>query len=254
MRFYLGTHEPHWLATSDVPLFVSRRRLTRRPTRLRPATARWALDSGGFTELSQFGAWTITPSQYADEIRRFAESIGQLDWAAPQDWMCEPWILAKTGRTAADHQQLTIDNLVELRSLELPVPVIPVLQGWSFDDYERHLVAYQRRGIDLRAEPLVGLGSVCRRQATASIGAIVDRMATNGLACHGFGVKVHGLRMYGARLASADSLAWSFDGRHNGTCDLPSRCANHRHWAMSWRAKVLDAIEQAPTHQQLTIL
>ncbi len=65
MRFYLGTHHASWLGRTDVPLFVSRRRLAgirRLPRALGP----WALDSGGFTELSMFGRWRTTAAQYVD--------------------------------------------------------------------------------------------------------------------------------------------------------------------------------------------
>ena len=51
LMFYTGAHQPHWLWRAGFPLFVSHRQLARKRT-LRPALARWALDSGGFTELS----------------------------------------------------------------------------------------------------------------------------------------------------------------------------------------------------------
>ena len=51
MKFYLGTHQTGWLAKLDVPLFVSRRRLATL-RKLPRAVGSWALDSGGFTELS----------------------------------------------------------------------------------------------------------------------------------------------------------------------------------------------------------
>jgi hypothetical protein len=35
--------------------------------------------------------------EYAGLVARYAEEIGGMDWAAPQDWMCEPWIIEKTG-------------------------------------------------------------------------------------------------------------------------------------------------------------
>ncbi len=34
---------------------------------------------------------------------RYRDEIGCLLWAAPHDWMCEPWITAKTGLTVAEH-------------------------------------------------------------------------------------------------------------------------------------------------------
>jgi hypothetical protein len=86
--FLLGTHQASWLWDDrvPVPLFVSRRRLTRYK-RLYPATHPWALDSGGFTELSTYGRWTIGPREYVAEVARYQREIGNLLWAAPQDWM-----------------------------------------------------------------------------------------------------------------------------------------------------------------------
>src|SRR4051812_39615765 len=64
--FYLGTHQPHWLAKTDVPLFVSVRRLMTM-NRLPRAKGPWAIDSAGFTELSRNGRWTISVDQYVAE-------------------------------------------------------------------------------------------------------------------------------------------------------------------------------------------
>ncbi|MGQ0837561.1 deazapurine DNA modification protein DpdA family protein [Actinokineospora sp.] len=60
MTFYLGTHQPAWLARDlGVPLLVSHRRLAGRAS-LPRATGPWACDSGGFTELSLHGRWRTT--------------------------------------------------------------------------------------------------------------------------------------------------------------------------------------------------
>jgi hypothetical protein len=56
-----------------------------------------ALDSGGFTELRLHGGWRTTAAEYVTVVRRYRDQIGCLEWAAPQDWMCEPFMLAKTG-------------------------------------------------------------------------------------------------------------------------------------------------------------
>lgn len=241
--FWLGAHHPRWLATVGVPLMVSRRSLAGRRS-LPRAAEEWVLDSGGFTELSLNGGWTIGPHQYAREVRRFACEIGRLTWAAPQDWMCEPVILAKTGLTVAEHQARTVGNYLDLMAEDAGLPVIPVLQGWSLGDYERCLKRYERAGIDLTAAPLVGVGSVCRRQSTGEAAAILGTLAGYGLKLHGFGLKLDGLRASADYLASADSLAWSFDARRSDP--LPGHahasCANCVHWAMRWRERVLGVL------------
>lgn len=240
MRFYLGTHEPSWLARTDVPLFASHRRLARL-RRLPKARARWALDSGGFSELAMYGRWETTPAAYASAIGCYHDRIGRLDWAAPQDWMCEPFMLAKTGLTIADHQARTVASFLELNATVYGVEIIPVLQGWQIGDYVACAERYRDEGVDLEKVPLVGLGSVCRRQARAEIDAVVTELAGYGFRLHGFGVKTSGLCAYGHRLTSADSMAWSFNARRNPP--LPGcahrSCANCLAWALRWHDGVL---------------
>lgn len=238
--FWLGG-DVHWLATAGIPLMVSHRRLRRRAT-LPRAAAPWVCDSGGFTEVSQHGEWTIRPAEYTTALRRYRDEIGMLAWAAPQDWMCEPWIVARTGLSVAEHQARTTANLIELRTQAPDLPIIPVLQGWNLDDYLRHVDAYAAAGIDLSAEPLVGLGSVCRRQSTAEIEAIVWTLARLGLRLHGFGVKAGGLAAYGHMLTSADSMAGSYGARRRvGRCPhgVVRWEANCPRWAAQWRDTVL---------------
>lgn len=237
MRFYLGTHMPNWLAAEDVPvpLFVSRVRLVNRKT-LPRATHPWALDSGGFTALHRDGTWRLSVRAYADEVGRYAAEIGMLDWAAPMDWMCEPTVREKTGLTVAEHQRRTTINYLELAD-QLGRLVIPVLQGWESDDYLRHVELYDRFGVDLTHERTVGLGSVCRRGQDAEIVSIVQRLTGLGLSLHGFGVRGLALPAAADYLASADSMAWSYQARRNPphpSC-THARCANCRVFALAWR-------------------
>jgi hypothetical protein len=247
-RFYLGTHEPSWLAKLDVPLMVSRNRLDRL-SKLPTSRVDWVLDSGGFTELQKYGRWRTDAREHAATVERYA-AIGRLIWASPQDWMCEPAVIhggtfkgvtfAGTGLSVAEHQARTVGNYLELKALG--APVIPVLQGYTLAEYERCVELYAAAGVDLAAEPTVGLGSVCRRENTDEIGSVVWAMTLHGLRLHGFGCKEGAITRVGSLLASADSMAWSKGGKERGTCThLKSRCANHAHWALDWRRKLLAA-------------
>jgi hypothetical protein len=244
MRFYLGTHHPDWLARAEVPLFVSHHSLGRYRT-LPRAIAPWALDSGGFTEISEHGRWTISARDYARAVIRYRDEIGMFAWASPQDWMCEPFILQKTGLSVAEHQRRTIDSVQELRALG--APVIPVLQGWQLGDYWRHVEDYDRAGIDLRREPIVGLGSVCRRQSSVTGPVIVTQIAHLGIRLHGFGFKVTGLKSVADKLVSSDSLAWSLHARKSPPrpeCrGLHKSCANCLPFALEWRAELFETLE-----------
>jgi hypothetical protein len=239
--FYLGTHMPHWLGFARVPLFVSHRRLVSRAT-LPRAVAPWALDSGGFTELSMYGRWKTPSMDYARAVRRYAKEIGHLAWVAPQDWMCEPSIREQTNRSVRDHQALTTDSVQELRELVgAEARVIPVLQGWTENEYHKHVEAYDRAGFDLRDEPIVGVGTVCRRQNTFEGARIVASLAALGLRLHGFGFKVTGLARVGCLMASADSMAWSYTARRSPPIAGHSHktCANCLDYALMWRDRVL---------------
>ncbi len=241
LAFYVGAHQPHWLWRAGFPLFVSHRQLARRRG-LRPASCRWALDSGGFTELSLHGRWVTGAEGYAAAVARYAETIGGLDFAAPQDWMCEPHILARTGLSVREHQDRTVASYLELRRLAPDLPFIPVLQGWHLADYLRCVRLYAAAGVDLAAVPLTGLGSVCRRQSTAEIAVIVAALARLGIRLHGFGVKTSGLGRYGHLLVSADSMAWSYAARRLPAlpgCTGHKNCANCLAYATGWRSRIL---------------
>ena len=67
--FFLGTHKPHWLTLSDVPMFLSHNVLKGFKA-LPRAKGPWSLDSGGFTELNTHGRWTVPPREYAEAVRR----------------------------------------------------------------------------------------------------------------------------------------------------------------------------------------
>jgi hypothetical protein len=268
--FYLGTHETSWLEHDAMPtdacLFVSHRRLALRRT-LPKGRVHWALDSGGFTELQMYGEWRTTPQQYVAAVRRYDEEIGGLGWAAPQDWMCEPIVInggqvgpvtfAGTKLSVEEHQRRTVDNFVHLSDLwgDADSPFMPVLQGYQRDDYLRCWDRYDAAGINLKNYPVVGLGSVCRRQAEDEIGDIVTALLAldEDLPVHGFGVKLRGLEKYGHLLNTADSLAWSMDAR-NRRVPLPEcvddptvqhkNCANCIRYALRWRRQVLDLLSR----------
>lgn len=248
--FYLGTHHPNWLALTDTPLFVSHRTIGRMRS-LPRAMGPWSLDSGGFSELSLFGRWETSSSSYVAAVRRLRSEVGNMNWAAIQDWMCEPHMLKLTGKTVAQHQALTVASYLELRSMAPEVPWLPVIQGWTRGDYIDCVELYARAGIDLTSEPIVGIGSVCRRQGTVTAALTIRWLASDGLKLHGFGFKVLGLSKVKDALASSDSMAWSVDGRRSPPLpghDLPGprrpkghkNCANCLDYALEWRRGLVE--------------
>lgn len=234
--FYLGIPRPDWLRSMAVPVCVSYRQLRDRasyPARARDkegAPVPWVLDSGAFTEVSQNGRWTVPPGQYANYVNElWGRGLG-LQWAGIQDWMCESFILEKTGLSLKEHQERTIQSFETLSALAPRVTWAPTLQGQTPDDYVRHFEAYLARGHDLRAAAVVGLGSVCRRQKTPEIDAILRALAPLQLRLHGYGVKKLGLERGRDLLESSDSMAWSAEAFRRHVI-LPG----HRHGEPRWR-------------------
>ncbi len=135
-----------------------------------------------------------------------------------------------------------------------------MLQGFDLADYHRHADIYEAAGFDLSTLDTVGVGSVCRRQNTSVIEAIVTSLAARGYRLHGFGVKTKGFARYSHALASADSLSWSKQARMAGPdpdCPhgrfvphlgvvVPGTCANCMRYALAWRADLLTSV---PTQQ-----
>jgi len=240
MRFYLGTHQPAWLARDlGIPLLVSHRRLMGRRT-LPRASGPWALDSGGFTELSMHGQWRFDERTYVAAVRRYVTEIGELDFAAPMDHMTEQHILARTGASLFAHQHRTGKNYLRLRELDPDLPFIPVLQGQSVTDYHHCADWYERHGIDLAALPRVGVGSICRRQHTAEVEQILRSLAARGYRLHAFGAKVLGLERYADAIASSDSMAWSRRGRYVPGCTSTHRTeVNCLRFAMCWHQNLI---------------
>jgi len=266
-EFLLGSHRPNWLYLSTGgrgrlsgrtarpagPLFLSARQLRTggggtRP-RVKPyprADTPFCVDSGGFSELRAHGRWTVSPETYAADVRAWGEQTGTLRWAAIQDWMCEPSQLAKTGLSLASHQRRTIRSFETLRRIAPDVRWLPVLQGWTPDDYASHVRQYAARGHDLHAMELVGVGSVCRRNTSAEVAnvcAVVRRIASLGLTrLHGFGVSLGALPAVAGHLASSDSLAWSYGARRRA--ELGDRNAIDTAERYRTRVQEIDGVEK----------
>ena len=177
------------------------------------------VDSGAFTEIAQHGGYRHEPKAYADELLRLHVSgVVKIVAAVAQDFMCESFMLAKTGLTIDDHQRLTIERYDALIRENLPFPILPVLQGYAPADYATHVRAYGDR---LKPGMWVGVGSVCKRNGRPeSVLAVLIAIKSvrPDLRLHGFGLKQTALEHPGIRslLYISDSMAWSFAARREG--------------------------------------
>lgn len=177
----------------------------------------WILDSGAFTELSTYGRYRHEVDEYAQQIEQWRE-CGTLLAAVCQDYMCEQFILKKTGLSVREHQEATIDRYVRLAPLTKAY-VMPVLQGFTPAEYVDHIRQY---GNILSHGRWVGVGSVCKRNSNPD--AIEDlllaiKQERPDLRLHAFGIKLTALQRPTIRelLWSSDSMAWSHAARKEST-------------------------------------
>ena len=154
--FYAGLHQPaDSVHFERAFISVNRVRGRRKPV----PVSDWILDSGAFRELEGFGGYRHEPAEYAAEVNRLALINPGLRVAVSQDWMCEPFMLAKTGLDVAEHQRLTIERYDALLPL-VNIYLMPVLQGYLLQSIRSHRGIRRpaqarhagRRRLDLQAQ------------------------------------------------------------------------------------------------------
>lgn len=234
-KFYLGTvpSMASKLRGNCAGVMISANQLRKRKSDF--SVENWILDSGAFTEISRFGRYRNSPEEYARLINRWA-NCGHLEIAVSQDYMCESFVLRKTGLSIREHQRLTIeryDSLIKLTNFS----VMPVLQGYQVSDYIKHLFDYGDR---LLSNMWVGVGSVCKRNSDPSqvrdiLKAI--KLIRPDLKIHGFGLKATALECPEIRdlLYSCDSMAWSFSNQFSPESDSVQ---NHLQLANVYKEKI----------------
>src|ERR1700761_4846637 len=97
-----------------------------------------------FTALATHGRHRMTVEGYAAQIC-YWKQFGTLLAAVSQDYMCEPFMLGRTGLSVKDHQRLTIERYDALSNLHTGVYILPVLQGYIPEEYADHVRAYGDR-------------------------------------------------------------------------------------------------------------
>jgi hypothetical protein len=165
----------------------------------------WILDSGAFSRFQSHGRH-LAIETYIDLVKTW-QHHGCLDAWVSQDWLCDRATLKITNGSIYQHQQLTIDRYDLLRAYNLPIYLMPVLQGVRPLDFVCHLEDYGDR---LALGQWVGVGSIAH-QSPKQIAAILLQIKAirPDLRLHGFGVKSRALRhpLIWDLLYSADSAA-----------------------------------------------
>lgn len=211
MNFYVGLHNvAHAIYFERCMISVNR--LINRKSDF--TVNEWIMDSGAFSQIYRHGEH-MPIEEYADLIKRWA-NCGELKAVVTQDYMCEPFILAKTKASVEQHQIWTIERYIKLLNLiGNETYLMPVLQGYSPDEYVRHIEMYSDL---LKPGMWVGVGSVCKRNSSPfEIYQVLEAIkeVRPDLKLHGFGLKTTVFKYPEIikMLYSADSMAWSYAGR-----------------------------------------
>jgi hypothetical protein len=214
----------------------------------------WLMDSGAFTELNLNGKYTYSVDDYLAQVEKHQPTL-----FFNMDYMCEPFVLKKTGKTVAEHQTSTIVNqiriLEKLDEYNIKGTFAGVIQGWTVEDYLNHIDTLKSCDLIL---PYMGVGSVCRRTSPNQIAEIllaIKKELPGHVKLHGFGLKWNVLNVDGVVdcLYSSDSMAWSFIGRKTinkpcMNCIYPNQknCANCYKFMLKWYGRLngIKGIEQ----------
>src|SRR5215210_5761502 len=147
--YYLGAHHASWLYRDHRrALMISRRTLVN-AVRLKRAAVPYAIDSGGFTEVDEFGGYTFHATTFAREVATWEDQLGPADFVGTQDWPCRRFTLQRTGLCIREHQQRTAASFFELSALAGETRWIPILQGLTGEDYLAHAELYEKAGVRL---------------------------------------------------------------------------------------------------------
>lgn len=182
-----------------------------------------ALDSAGFVAMNRYGNYPWSLPAYCELAMSHPFA-----WWAQMDFCCEPEVANDRAilreRIHATAQALSACNHLHTAwSTQAPElhlrPAMPVLQGWSPDDYE--LSSELANAVLFGRWPdLVGIGSVCRRElgganGIATIIARLDAVLPSHVRFHLFGVKGSAISELSKlpRVASVDSMAYEFRAR-----------------------------------------
>jgi hypothetical protein len=168
---------------------------------------RW-LDCGGFTMMNKFNDYPFSVVNYANLVARLRPHF-----YATMDYPCEPEISRSLGLLSNEQRiAATVANAVELAEWEsqLPGQMVPVIQGYTIDEYLECLCQYQEAGM---VRDYMAVGSMCRRISNEELGNLIPALyyAAQKVGCtklHYFGLKLSpAVQRYADMIWSRDSAA-----------------------------------------------
>jgi hypothetical protein len=174
------------------------------------------LDSGGYLMLMRYGHYPFSVVNYANLVARLRPH-----YYATMDFACEPDLVdAKKTilKTVKERIEATVENALKLSEWEnqLPGQMVPVIQGYSLDEYLFCLDLYNQAGL---IRDYMAIGSMCRRISKDQLAILIpsiyhyaQKLGVSRL--HFFGLKLSSdLEPYREFIYSRDSAAIFYGNR-----------------------------------------
>jgi hypothetical protein len=171
------------------------------------------LDCGGFTLLNRHGDYPFMMAAYANIVARLKPH-----YYASMDYPCEPEITRSLALTSnRERIAATVANAQRLTAeFEMMLPdstLVPVVQGWTLDEYKHCLDLYHAAGV---IRPYMAIGSMCTRSNNRELARIIPALHEYAMEAgahwlHFFGLKMSPVTMELDRyIYSRDSAAVLF--------------------------------------------
>lgn len=180
-------------------------------TRLPKMVERLILDSGGYAFFSRWGEYPFDLEKYL-ELAYYLRDLHPLYRVATLDYPCEPDINRSQIMTNEERIQKTVSNAVECFHKDNSIPWLPVIQGYTVEEYLYCIDLYNDYGI---GSDYWAIGSICSRKGAPYelrniITKIKERHQTQKLHAFGLGIPYLSDPQIFNAIYSSDSAAWNW--------------------------------------------
>jgi len=175
-------------------------------------TKKLFLDSGGFSLLSQYADYPFSIEEYI-QLAHYIKDNNLLTLIATMDYPCESEINRTQLHTNEERIQKTVDNAVACYDADISLPWVPVIQGYTIDEYLTCLDLYYESGIE---SFYWAIGSICSRKGhnlqMRNIVVTIAKRLEPECKLHAFGLGIKFLYdpQIFSNIYSSDSAAWNY--------------------------------------------
>ena len=214
---------------------------------------RLILDSGGYSFFSRWGEYPFSIEKYVDLANTLKDKY-PLYRVATLDYPCEPDIDRSHLMTNEERIKKTVSNAVECIDVDRRLPWLPIIQGYTLDEYLHCVDLYQEAGI---ISDYWAVGSLCSRKGNIQrIKYLITKLkelALSNVKVHAFGLNIPYIKdpqIFHA-LYSSDSAAWTFNYEWGISKGLDIREVKQQAIINYW-TQIVDILESFKGQTKLT--